>query len=104
MAIPFHAGLFNIGGEGQFIIGATGAVIVGILLADLPLILLLPLVLIAGGQDKGGSYAPLAEPLRQKARALVLMGEAADRMQAELKPPKASLARTTSFWNVSGLV
>jgi UDP-N-acetylmuramoylalanine--D-glutamate ligase len=43
------------------------------------------LVLIAGGQDKGGSYAPLAEPLRSKARALVLIGEAADRMQAELE-------------------
>jgi len=41
--------------------------------------------LIAGGQDKGGSYAPLAEPLRQKARALVLLGEAADRMQSELE-------------------
>lgn len=46
--IPFRAGKFNIGGEGQFIIGATGAVIVGILLADLPLIILLPLVLLAG--------------------------------------------------------
>lgn len=44
-----------------------------------------PLVLIAGGQDKGGSYAPLIEPLRAKARALVLIGEAADRMQAELQ-------------------
>jgi len=43
------------------------------------------LVLIAGGQDKGGSYAPLAEPLRHKARAMVLLGEAADRMQAELE-------------------
>jgi UDP-N-acetylmuramoylalanine--D-glutamate ligase len=43
------------------------------------------LVLIAGGQDKGGSYAPLAEPLRQKVRALVLLGEAADRMQSELE-------------------
>jgi len=42
------------------------------------------LVLIAGGQDKGGSYAPLLGPLRAKARALVLIGEAADRMQAEL--------------------
>lgn len=46
--IPFRAGKFNIGGEGQLIIGATGAVAVGILLPDLPLILLLPLVLIAG--------------------------------------------------------
>ncbi|MBM4309530.1 MAG: UDP-N-acetylmuramoyl-L-alanine--D-glutamate ligase [Deltaproteobacteria bacterium] len=42
------------------------------------------LVLIAGGLDKGGSYAPLIEPLRTKARALVLIGEAAGRMQAEL--------------------
>ena len=42
------------------------------------------LVLIAGGQDKGGSYAPLAELLQRKVRALVLIGEAADRMQAEL--------------------
>lgn len=46
--IPFRAGKFNIGGEGQFIIGATGATAVGILLADLPLVLLLPLVLAAG--------------------------------------------------------
>ena len=43
------------------------------------------LVLIAGGLDKGGSYAPLVEPLRRKARALVLIGEAAGRMQAELE-------------------
>jgi UDP-N-acetylmuramoylalanine--D-glutamate ligase len=42
------------------------------------------LVLIAGGRDKGGSYAPLTELLRQKVRTLVLIGEAAERMQAEL--------------------
>ncbi len=35
-------------------------------------------VLIAGGRDKGGSYAPLAESLREKGRGLVLVGEAAD--------------------------
>ncbi len=46
--IPFKAGKFNIGGEGQLIVGATGAVAVGILLADLPIIILLPLVLLAG--------------------------------------------------------
>lgn len=33
-------------------------------------------VLIAGGRDKGGSYAPLAEALREKGRAIVLIGEA----------------------------
>ncbi len=46
--IPLKAGKFNIGGEGQLIVGATGAAAVGILLADLPLLILLPLVLAAG--------------------------------------------------------
>src|SRR4029077_19374304 len=35
-------------------------------------------VLIAGGRDKGGSYAPLAEALERKGGAAVLIGEAAD--------------------------
>jgi simple sugar transport system permease protein len=46
--IPAKAGKFNIGGEGQMIMGAVGAAVVGILLADLPAIILLPLVIIAG--------------------------------------------------------
>ena len=33
-------------------------------------------VLIAGGREKGGSYAPLTEALREKGRAVVLLGEA----------------------------
>jgi UDP-N-acetylmuramoylalanine--D-glutamate ligase len=37
-------------------------------------------VLIAGGRDKGGDYGPLVEALREKGRALVLIGEAADRI------------------------
>jgi UDP-N-acetylmuramoylalanine--D-glutamate ligase len=36
-----------------------------------------PVVLIAGGRDKGGSYDPLVQLLRAKARAVVLLGEAA---------------------------
>lgn len=47
-AIPLAAGRFNIGGEGQLILGALGAVAVGITLSSLPMILLLPLVLLAG--------------------------------------------------------
>jgi UDP-N-acetylmuramoylalanine--D-glutamate ligase len=35
-------------------------------------------VLIAGGRDKGGSYAPLVEALARRGRAVVLLGEAAD--------------------------
>jgi len=37
-------------------------------------------VLIAGGRDKEGSYAPLVEALRTKGRAAVLIGEAAPRI------------------------
>ncbi len=35
-------------------------------------------VLVAGGKDKGGSYAPLVDALARKGRAAVLLGEAAD--------------------------
>lgn len=35
-------------------------------------------VLLAGGRDKGGSYIPLVDALREKGRALVVLGEAAD--------------------------
>jgi UDP-N-acetylmuramoylalanine--D-glutamate ligase len=35
-------------------------------------------VLLAGGRDKGGSYEPLADALREKGRALVVFGEAAE--------------------------
>ena len=41
-------------------------------------------VLIAGGRDKGGSYAPLVEALAQKGRAAVLLGEAADTIAAAI--------------------
>lgn len=34
-------------------------------------------VLIAGGKDKGGSYGPLVDRMKQKGRAVVLIGEAA---------------------------
>jgi UDP-N-acetylmuramoylalanine--D-glutamate ligase len=35
-------------------------------------------VLIAGGKDKGGSYEPLVDALRDRGRAVVLIGEATD--------------------------
>lgn len=37
-------------------------------------------VLIAGGRDKLGAYEPLVEALRERGRALVVLGEAADRI------------------------
>jgi UDP-N-acetylmuramoylalanine--D-glutamate ligase len=39
-------------------------------------------VLIAGGRDKLGDYAPLVEALAEKGRAVVLIGEAAERIAA----------------------
>lgn len=44
-----------------------------------------PLWIILGGRDKGGSYAPLAEALRSKARAALLIGEAAPRIARALE-------------------
>jgi len=41
-----------------------------------------PVVLIAGGRDKGGEYAPLLPLLRQKVRQVVLVGEAKEIMAA----------------------
>ncbi|HVX94832.1 MAG TPA: UDP-N-acetylmuramoyl-L-alanine--D-glutamate ligase, partial [Polyangia bacterium] len=45
-----------------------------------------PVVLIAGGRDKGGDYAPLAEAMRRVGRGAVLIGEAADKLEAALSP------------------
>lgn len=45
-----------------------------------------PVVLIAGGRDKGGDYAPLAAALGRVGRGAVLIGEAADRIAAALAP------------------
>ncbi|HEX2872408.1 MAG TPA: UDP-N-acetylmuramoyl-L-alanine--D-glutamate ligase [Polyangiaceae bacterium] len=41
-------------------------------------------VLIAGGRDKLGSYEPLIDALRKKGRAVVLIGEAADKIAAAI--------------------
>ena len=43
-----------------------------------------PVVLIAGGKDKGGDYGPLIPLLRAGARHLILIGAAADKMQRVL--------------------
>ncbi|MDP2013583.1 MAG: ABC transporter permease [Actinomycetota bacterium] len=48
VALAFRAGLFNIGGEGQMAIGGMFAVFVGFSFTGLPLIVHLPLAIIAG--------------------------------------------------------
>ena len=48
VAIAFRAGLFNIGAEGQMLIGGMFGVFVGFSITGMPLIIHLPLALIAG--------------------------------------------------------
>jgi UDP-N-acetylmuramoylalanine--D-glutamate ligase len=58
-----------------------------------------PVVLIAGGRDKGGDYAPLAAALERVGRAVVLIGEAAPRIQASLAEvlPAAAVVRAVTM-------
>ena len=42
------------------------------------------ITLIAGGKDKGGSYEPLRDLVRERVNHLILIGEAAGRMEQEL--------------------
>jgi UDP-N-acetylmuramoylalanine--D-glutamate ligase len=41
--------------------------------------------LIAGGRDKGFDFTPLRSPLKKKVSTLILIGEAADKMEQSLK-------------------
>ncbi len=43
-----------------------------------------PVILIAGGFDKGGDYAPLRKPLTEKVRLAIFIGAARDKMRAAL--------------------
>jgi UDP-N-acetylmuramoylalanine--D-glutamate ligase len=45
-----------------------------------------PVVLIAGGRDKGGEYGPLADAMARVGRGAVLIGEAAPKIDAALSP------------------
>ncbi|MBI4768333.1 MAG: UDP-N-acetylmuramoyl-L-alanine--D-glutamate ligase [Deltaproteobacteria bacterium] len=43
-----------------------------------------PIILIAGGRDKGGDYYPLQKLIQQKVRILILIGEAREIMRKQL--------------------
>jgi len=66
----------NKGGEGTNV-GATVAALLGLGAER-------RLVVILGGDGKGQDFAPLAEPLQRHARAAVLIGQDAPRLQAAL--------------------
>jgi UDP-N-acetylmuramoylalanine--D-glutamate ligase len=41
-----------------------------------------PIILLAGGRDKGASYAPLQGVMKERVKTLILMGEAKEKMRA----------------------
>jgi UDP-N-acetylmuramoylalanine--D-glutamate ligase len=43
-----------------------------------------PLIVILGGKDKGSPYTPLREPLRERARLVILIGAAAEKIAEDL--------------------
>ncbi len=59
-------------------------------------------VLIAGGRDKQGSYQPLVDALARRGRAVVVIGEAADRI-AEAVGNKVPVRRAISMEQAVGL-
>jgi ABC-type uncharacterized transport system permease subunit len=56
VAIAFHCGLFNIGGEGQAYVGGLGVTLVGLYLGWLPWLLVVPLAIL-GAAACGGAWA-----------------------------------------------
>ena len=51
-----------------------------------------PIVLIAGGKDKGLDYAAFADAIASRVRALVLIGETADELESARRQPRAGEA------------
>lgn len=56
-----------------------------------------PVVLLAGGVDKGGDYAPLAAAARAKARLVLVFGEARERIAASLAAGGVAVERVADL-------
>jgi ABC-type uncharacterized transport system permease subunit len=63
VALPFRAGLFNIGAEGQLLAGTVACTVIGVKFSSLPAPILLPMVLI-GGTLAGALWAGIAGVLK----------------------------------------
>src|SRR6185437_6900426 len=63
VAFAFRAGLFNIGGQGQYTVGGIVAVWVGSSFAGLPAILHIPLAIVCAGLA-GAAWAGIAGLLK----------------------------------------
>jgi len=72
-------------------VGAAVAAVLGLGRQDVHV------VLIAGGKDKGGSYAPLREIMQQHGRALITIGEAAELIEREFQETGLPVERASSM-------
>lgn len=63
VALPFRAGLFNIGAEGQLLAGSVACTVIGVKFSSLPAPILLPMVLL-GGTLAGAVWAGIAGVLK----------------------------------------
>jgi simple sugar transport system permease protein len=63
VALPFRAGLFNIGAEGQLLAGSVACTVIGIKFSSLPAPILLPMVLL-GGTVAGAIWAGIPGVLK----------------------------------------
>ncbi len=63
VALPFRAGLFNIGAEGQLLAGSVACTAIGVKFSSLPTPILLPMVLL-GGMAAGALWAGIAGVLK----------------------------------------
>jgi general nucleoside transport system permease protein len=65
IALAFRAGIWNIGAEGQLLAGAAATTALGLIPTELPRVVLLPAVLLAGTLA-GAFWASIAEVLRRR--------------------------------------
>ena len=56
-----------------------------------------PIILIAGGKDKNSDLAPLNDLIKAKVKRLILLGEAADRMDGAWRPIAKEIIRVQSM-------
>jgi ABC-type uncharacterized transport system permease subunit len=63
VALPFRAGLFNIGAEGQLLAGSVACTVIGVKFSNLPAPILLPMVLL-GGMVGGAIWAGIPGVLK----------------------------------------
>src|SRR5713226_1822509 len=63
VALPFRAGLFNIGAEGQLLAGSVACTVIGVKFSNLPAPILLPMVLL-GGTLAGAIWAGIPGVLK----------------------------------------